>query len=185
MNNSTTNFTDVSQPLKSRHFALSWRVYFLLDEKCMRQKNYRSFLCNHRSLSNGIKNYGKKKKMMLKAVKILFQWKLVDSSPDGENRNLYIYIYYSLFFLWVRGYFFSLLLYFSKSFYGNSPRKKMKDSNKIDQKSKESIIFLSFISKIDRMHKRIKGKTLFTTAMPLCYFFILSFMLCLFAFYVH
>lgn len=29
---------------------------------------------------------------------------------------------------------------------------KIKDSNKIDEKSKESIIFLSFISKIDRMH---------------------------------
>lgn len=182
LNNSTTNFTDLSQPLKSRHFTLSWRIFFIA-RKMYEAEKLHIFSLYHRSFSNGIKNYGKKK-MMLKAVKIPFQWKLVDSSPGGENRN-FLYIYYSLFFLWVRGYFFSLLLYFSKSFYGNSNRRKKKDLNKIDQKSKESIIFLSFISKIDRMHKRIKGRILFTMAMPLCYFLFLVLLFCLFAFYVH
>lgn len=135
------------QPLKSRHFALSWRIFFI-GRKMYEAEKLHIFSLYHRSFSNGIKNYGKKK-MMLKAVKILFQWKLVDSSPDGENRNFFIYII-PCSFCGHEVIFFSLLLYFSKSFYGNSIKKK--DSNKIDQKSKESIIFLSFISKIDRMH---------------------------------
>lgn len=67
--------------------------------------------------------------------------------------------------------FFFIIVFFQKLLWQQQQKKK--DSNKIDQKSKESIIFLSFISKIDRMHQRIKGKTLFTTAMPLCYFLFL------------
>lgn len=136
------------QPLKSRHFALSWRIFFI-GRKMYEAEKLHIFSLYHRSFSNGIKNYGKKK-MMLKAVKILFQWKLVDSSPDGENRNFF-YILFLVLFVGTRLFFFLYYCIFPKAFMATATGKK-KDSNKIDQKSKESIIFLSFISKIDRMH---------------------------------
>lgn len=135
------------QPLKSRHFALSWRIFFI-GRKMYEAEKLHIFSLYHRSFSNGIKNYGKKK-MMLKAVKILFQWKLVDSSPDGENR-IFFYILFLVLFVGTRLFFFFIIVFFQKLLWQQQQKKK--DSNKIDQKSKESIIFLSFISKIDRMH---------------------------------
>lgn len=111
------------QPLKSRHFALSWRIFFI-GRKMYEAEKLHIFSLYHRSFSNGIKNYGKKK-MMLKAVKILFQWKLVDSSPDGENRNFF-YILFLVLFVGTRLFFFLYYCIFPKAFMATATEKKKK-----------------------------------------------------------